>query len=210
LSTTRRFDLTADDRLICEGRGLDPARWSWRDDGGPAARTAGGAREAMEAMARRHSLRHLVVAVIGPREATDAQEVAAEAIGTGLAGIGVTMICGGKSGVMRAVSKGHADAGGTPIGILPDHGPEGANPFVAIPLPTGLSEGRNMVIAKAARALIAVGGSYGTLSEVAYGLHFGKPVIGLQNAPRVEGVRHVATPEAALEAVCGALIAGAS
>jgi hypothetical protein len=206
LSTTRPWELTEDDRLVRGSRVLDPPRWAWREAPVGAARTVLCPHEALLAVARRHALRHLVVAMIGPREATPAQEAAAEAVARGLAPLGVTMICGGKSGVMEAACRGFAAAGGAPVGILPDHGPEGANPYVAIPLPTGLSEGRNMVIAKAARVLIAVGGSYGTLSEVAYGLHFAKPVIGLENAPEVDGVQHVETPAAALREVSAALI----
>ena len=137
---------------------------------------------------RFNSLRHLVVGVIGPREATKPQLEAAQHIGTQLGKLGLTLICGGKSGVMEAVSKGCREVGGTMIGILPDSQPDAANQFVDIPLPTGLGEARNMIIAKSARVLISVGGSYGTLSEIAYGLHFSKPVIGIEGAPAIEGL----------------------
>ena len=151
-------------------------------------------------------LRHLVVGVIGPRAASERQEHLALEIGRLLGALSVTTICGGRSGVMEAVSRGVYEAGGLSIGILPDHGPETANPFVSIPLPTGLSEGRNMVIARAARVLIAVGGSYGTLTEMAYGLHFGKVVIALDDAPEIDGLTRVATTAEAIEACCAALL----
>lgn len=173
----------------------------------PAGRV--GPLEALAALRQQTNLHHLVVGVIGPRQASPAQEAAAEAMGGVLAKVGITVICGGKSGVMQAVCKGCAAAGGLAIGILPGTDPDDANPHVAIPLPTGLSEGRNMVIARAARVLIAVGGSYGTLSEVAYGLHFSKAVIGLEDAPQVEGVQHAATVEAAADLAMAALIATA-
>ena len=100
-------------------------------------------------------------------------------------------------------------AGGLMVGLLPGSKPDEANPFVGIPLPTGLGEARNMIIAKSARVLVAIGGSYGTLSEVAYGLHFSKPVISLNDAPDVDGVRHVADADEAVAAVLEELLLAA-
>lgn len=206
---TAAYQVTADGRVLRGRCALAPATWTWRDADAVPAEAVESARAALDAVAASGCLRHLVVGVIGPREATPAQSAAAEAVGAGLAALRLTMICGGKSGVMEAACRGHAGGGGAPIGILPGHDTEEANPFVAIPLPTGLSEGRNMVIAKAARVLIAVGGSYGTLTEVAYGLHFGKTVIGVADAPRVDGLRHVGDADAAIEAACAALLESA-
>lgn len=81
---------------------------------------------------------------------------------------------------MEAVSRGAAEAGGIVVGILPTPTAEGANPHVTIPVPTGMGEGRNVIVARASEALIAVGGWYGTLSEIAYALRMGTPVIGLR------------------------------
>lgn len=199
-----------DDATVSVGaRRIDPVRWTRGPEVAQATGRPATALEAMGALSRHVPLRHLVVGVIGPREAGPAQVAAAEAVGRALAGVGVTVICGGKSGVMEGVCKGCLAAGGLAIGILPGNDPAEANPYVAIPLPTGLSEGRNMVIARAARVLIAIGGSYGTLSEVAYGLHFGKPVIGLEDAPEVDGVRHAGSVDAAVELALAALIATA-
>lgn len=156
------------------------------------------------------SLQHLVIGVIGPSEANAAQIAAAKKIGARLASLGLTLICGGRTGVMRAVSEGCNSVDGLLIGILPGNHPNEANEFVSIPLPTGLGEARNMVIAKAARVLIAVGGSYGTLSEVAYGLHFGKPVIGLEGAPEIDGVIQITDADAAVDAVLEALLFNAA
>lgn len=111
---------------------------------------------------------------------------------------------------MEAASKGCKESGGLLIGILPKSDPSEANSFVGIPLPTGLGEARNMIIAKSARVLIPVGGSYGTLSEVAYGLHFSKPVICIEGAADVEGVAHVENADAAVSAALEALLLTAS
>lgn len=203
------YQVTADGQVLRDGHALHAATWTWHAGATAPAGDVESAKAALGAVAAGCSLRHVVVGVIGPRDASSAQCAVAEAVGAGLAEMRLTMICGGKSGVMEAACRGHSSAGGAPIGILPGHDAEGANPFVAIPLPTGLSEGRNMVIAKAARVLIAVGGSYGTLSEVAYGLHFGKAVIGVEAAPRIDGVHHVADADAAIEAACAALLDGA-
>lgn len=199
-----------DGTVVASGARLDPARWRRVPAEGPMSGRQATAREAMTVLARQAPLRHLVVGVIGPRAATEAQTAAAEAVGRQLAGFGITVICGGRSGVMEAVCRGCHAAGGLAIGLLPGTDPDEANPFVGIPLPTGLSEGRNMVIARAARVLIAIGGSYGTLSEVAYGLHFGKAVIGLEGAPEVEGVRHAGGVDAAVDLALAALLDTAS
>ncbi|WP_333828231.1 TIGR00725 family protein [Pararhodobacter sp.] len=203
------FTLGTDDTVFINGARLDPL--AWRTDAPVPAGTGQpvSAQVAMKALSRRFPLRHLVVGVIGPREATAAQVSTAEALGEALGVLGVTVICGGRSGVMEAVCKGVSAAGGLAIGILPGSTPDEANPFVGIPLPTGLGEARNMIIAKSARVLIAVGGSYGTLTEVAYGLHFGKAVIGLSDAPRVEGVQHADSVGAAIRLMLEALAAAA-
>ena len=193
--------------LLQRGAALDVRRWLWEPSGALPIQEADSAHDAMKQLSDKHSLRHLAVGVIGPRDASSAQRATAEAIGEGLGRLGITVICGGKSGVMEAVCKGCDAVGGLSIGILPGHSADDANAFVGIPLPTGLSEGRNMVIAKSARALIAIGGSYGTLSEVAYGLHFSKSVVGLDGAPEVEGLLLRETPAEALEATCAALLA---
>ncbi len=134
------------------------------------------------------SLRQIVVGVIGPRDATEEQLEVAEQIGAALGKLGVTLICGGREGIMEAVSKGCHNSDGLMVGMLPGSESGSANQYVDIPLPTGLGEARNMIIAKSSRVLIAVGSSYGTLSEIAYGLHFSKPVIGVAGAPGIEGV----------------------
>lgn len=118
------------------------------------------------------------VAVVGASRPTEAQAAAAELVGTGLARAGAIVITGGGPGVMAAASKGAAQAGGTVVGILPGVDRTGANPWVGIALATGLGELRNGLIVRSADAVLAVGGAYGTLSEVALALATGVPVVG--------------------------------
>ncbi|MGE4527857.1 MAG: TIGR00725 family protein [Rhodospirillaceae bacterium] len=129
------------------------------------------------------------IGVIGPREDDTEREAAAEAVGRLLAEAGFTVLCGGRGGVMRAASKGAAEAGGLTIGLLPGDNAADANPYVAVPIASGIGEARNAIIACAAAVLVVIGDSYGTLSEVALGLRFGKTVFGLCHPPQVEGVR---------------------
>ena len=147
-----------------------------------------------------HPLRQ-PVGVIGPRDAPAENLAIAETVGRALGSIGFTVVCGGRQGIMEAVCRGVAAAGGISVGLLPEAEASAANAFVTIPLATGIGEARNAIVARSAFCLVAVGDSYGTLSEVALGLQFGRPVIGLAGAAQVPGVRHVATAEEAVDAV---------
>jgi uncharacterized protein (TIGR00725 family) len=147
-----------------------------------------------------HPLR-IPVGVIGPREASDAHLRAALEVGELLAECGFIVICGGRQGVMQAVCEGVARNGGTSIGLLPENDPSHANHYVTVALATGIGEARNALIARAALCLVAVGDSFGTLSEVALGRHFGKRVFGLEGAARVDGVEHVADAREAVTRV---------
>jgi len=122
-----------------------------------------------------------IVAVVGGSSCTAAEAQLAEALGRRLAEAGAIVVCGGLTGVMEAVAKGVRAAGGTTIGILPGNDRHDANPFIDIPLATGMGEMRNAVIVRAAGAVVAVGGGHGTLSEVALALRIGTPVAGLQD-----------------------------
>jgi uncharacterized protein (TIGR00725 family) len=120
------------------------------------------------------------VAVVGPARATEAEMEWAETIGRELALQGVIVLTGGGPGVMEAASRGAQAGGGWAVGILAGTDREQANPHVALPLPTGLGEARNAVLVTAAQAVIAIGGSAGTLSEIGLALKLGRKVIGLQ------------------------------
>jgi uncharacterized protein (TIGR00725 family) len=112
---------------------------------------------------------------------------------------GAVLVCGGLGGVMEAACRGARGEGGTTVGILPGLDRGAANPHLDVALATGLGEARNALVVRAADALIAVGGAYGTLSEIALALKAGKRVIGL-GSWQIDGVRPAAGPEAAVEA----------
>ncbi len=137
------------------------------------------------------------VAVVGASQAARELEATAEQVGTLLARAGAIVITGGRGGVMAAASRGAHDAGGTVIGLLPGTSRGEANEWVTIALPTGLGELRNGLIVRAADVLIAVGGAYGTLSEVALALATDVPVIGL-GSWAIDGIEQTATPEDAV------------
>jgi uncharacterized protein (TIGR00725 family) len=118
-------------------------------------------------------------------------------VGRLLARRGAVVVCGGLGGVMEAACRGASREGGTAVGILPGLDRGAANPFVSVAVATGLGEARNALVVRAADALIAVGGAYGTLSEIALALKAGKPVIGL-GTWEIDGVERVEGPEAAV------------
>jgi uncharacterized protein (TIGR00725 family) len=115
--------------------------------------------------------------------------------------MGCVVLCGGRGGVMRATCEGVASAGGVSVGLLPGDTIADANDAVTIPIATGIGFARNALIARAALCIVAIGGSYGTLSEMAYGMQFGKPVFALRGTPAIEGVEIVASVDAAIDAV---------
>jgi uncharacterized protein (TIGR00725 family) len=120
------------------------------------------------------------VAVIGSGEPDSERDRQAEEVGRALAEQGAVLVCGGLGGVMEAACRGAATAGGTTVGVLPGPDRRAANPHLTIALPTGMGELRNGLIVRAADAVIAVGGEYGTLSEIGFALKLGRPVVGLR------------------------------
>ncbi len=120
-----------------------------------------------------------VIAVIGAAECTPAEEVQAAYIGRLLAEQGAVLISGGRTGVMEAACGGAKAGGGLTIGVLPGDSADEANRYVDVAIVTGMGEARNAIIVNSADAVIAVGGEYGTLSEIALALKRGIPVIGL-------------------------------
>jgi uncharacterized protein (TIGR00725 family) len=119
------------------------------------------------------------IAVIGDSACSDQEARLAETVGELLARRGAVVVCGGLGGVMEAVCRGARSGGGLTVGILPGDDPEAANRWVDLPIVTGMGEARNALVVKSARAVIAIGGGYGTLSEIAYALKNRIPVIGL-------------------------------
>jgi uncharacterized protein (TIGR00725 family) len=123
----------------------------------------------------------------------------AESVGRLVAQRGAALVCGGLGGVMEAACRGARAEGGSTIGILPGLDRSAANPHVQVAIATGLGEARNALVVRAADCLIAVGGAYGTLSEIALALKAGKRVVGL-NTWEIEGITPVDSAEAALSA----------
>lgn len=121
----------------------------------------------------------MIIAVIGNASCSTEEAELAEAVGEELAQQGATVICGGLGGVMEAVCRGAKSKGGLTVGVLPGEDSSMANPYVDIPIVTGVGYARNMAVVKSAQAVIAIGGNYGTLSEIAYALKRDIPVIGL-------------------------------
>lgn len=140
--------------------------------------------------------RHLI-AIIGAGRADESLMRIAETCGSLIAKKGAVLLCGGLGGVMEAAAKGASSAGGITVGILPGDSKESANPYIDIPVVTGFGEGRNIIIVRSADGFIAIGGEYGTLSEIAFALKAGKPVIGI-NTWDIKGIIKVESPEEAV------------
>ncbi len=125
-------------------------------------------------------MKHVLVAVIGAATCSLAEAKAAETVGRLLAEGGATVLCGGRGGVMEAACRGAHLAGGLTVGILPGDDPSEANPFVDVAIATGLGEARNAIVARTVSAVVAIGGRYGTLSEIAFALKHRLPVVGVK------------------------------
>lgn len=151
------------------------------------------------------------MAVCGPREATDAQRAAAHDVGALLARAGAVVLCGGGTGVMAAVAAGASAAGGLVIGVRPGTDLDDACPGLSAVVATGMGEARNAVLVNSADAVIVIGGSWGTLSELALAQRAGIPVVTLgswrvldvRGAPIPDGPVPVRTPGEAVERALG-------
>jgi len=142
-----------------------------------------------------------LVGVIGSGQCDAETAHLAEVVGRLLAERHFVVLTGGRGGVMEAASRGAKQAGGLTIGILPGCEPTEANPYVDIPLATGLREARNAIVARASEVIIAIAGEYGTLSEIALALKMGRRVIGLGTWTVARDVMVVETPQQAIEKV---------
>lgn len=138
--------------------------------------------------------RRVQIAVIGAGDCTGEEGDAAREIGKILAESGAILISGGLSGVMEASCRGAASSGGITVGILPGTGD--GNPYLSVRVRTGMSHARNYLVVESADAVIAVGGGYGTLSEISFALKAGKPVFGYRTWD-IPGVSACPTPEEA-------------
>ena len=123
----------------------------------------------------------MLISVIGESKATDQNYSIAKKVGVLIARSGATLVCGGLDGVMEAACKGAKSAGGSTIGILPGLSKNEANQWIDIPICTGLGDARNIVVVRTGSAVIAIGGAYGTLSEIGHALSDGKPIFALNS-----------------------------
>lgn len=139
------------------------------------------------------------IAVIGAGVASPEEETLAEEVGRLLAEAGAVVVCGGLGGVMEAASRGARGAGGRSLGLLPGPDPSAANAWIDTPVPTGMGEARNALVVRTGEAVVAVGGSWGTLSEIALARKMGRTVV-LLGTPPVEGldVPRASAPEDAV------------
>src|SRR5262245_60808717 len=151
------------------------------------------------------------VAVVGPGEAAEPRDTIAERVGALLADSGAVLVCGGLGGVMQAACRGAAERGGLTVGLLPGRDRTAGNPYLSIVLPTGMGELRNGLVVGAVDGVIAVGGGWGTLSEMALAMKAGKPVAsvgGWSLAPPepVDAIVELATAEDAVRWMLAAMI----
>lgn len=182
---------------------LDPWAWLWAEVATEVAEDAEAVtpRDAVRRLQNAGVCRQVPIGIVGPRDPSGRERKIAEALGEAVGGLGVPVLCGGKTGVMEAVARGAKRVGALTIGIVPDNEWRRANDYIDLPLATGLGPARNVLVARMSLALVAVGGQYGTITEVAYGLHFDKPVFGLEGAPDIEGVRRMTDPDAVVAAL---------
>ena len=150
------------------------------------------------------------VSVIGAGDPHADARSAAESVGRELAAHGAVLVCGGRGGVMEAACRGAHAAGGVTVGLLPDDDRRHANPYLTVSVPTGMGGLRNGLVARAGGAGIAVGGEFGTLSEIGFALKLGRPVVGLgtwrlaRDTGAVDAIEEAADPA---DAVARALAA---
>lgn len=155
-----------------------------------------------------------IIGVVGATRADPKTLQLAEEVGKEIARRGAAVVCGGLSGVMEAVCRGARTEGGLTIGIIPSDDRKDANPYVQVPIVTGMGVGRNVMLVKTADVVIAVGGEYGTLSEIAHALNLGKVVVGLETwdlekaaAWPIPGLLKAMTPKEAVDMAFNAISA---
>jgi uncharacterized protein (TIGR00725 family) len=145
------------------------------------------------------------VSVVGSGEAFGELYEKAREVGRLVAGRGGTVVCGGRSGVMEAAARGAAEAGGVAIGILPDVDRKEANEYLSYSVATGTGHARNLAVVCSGDVVVAVGGEYGTLSEIGLALKVGRPVVALMSWDLGEHVAVASSPEEAVEAAFASL-----
>ena len=143
----------------------------------------------------------IYIGVIGAGICPDRTYDLAGDVGFEIGKNGWTLVCGGLGGVMEGAAKGCAEAGGMTIGILPGLNRDSANPYIRVPIPTGLGDGRNLLVVRASDILVAIAGGHGTLSEIALALKAEKPVIGIETWNDIKGVHYVSDCRDAIQTI---------
>lgn len=146
------------------------------------------------------------VAMIGPGDGGERECEAARFVARHLAGAGMAIVCGGRGGVMAAAARGATECGGIAIGILPEEDDRNANEWLSVAVPTGMGELRNAIVARSGVCLVAIGGNMGTLSEMAMGLKWGKPVFVLHGDVALPGAVAAINANDLLEKVVNSLL----
>lgn len=141
------------------------------------------------------------IGIIGAGTCHEAHYQLAGNLGLEIGKRGWFLICGGLGGVMEGAARGCLEAGGMTVGLLPGLNRESANPYIKVPVPTGLGEGRNLLVVRASDVLISIAGGYGTLSEIALALKADKPVIGLETWKDISGMRYASDYHEAIRMV---------
>ncbi len=141
------------------------------------------------------------IGVIGAGECSQELYALARELGHGIGRNRWVLFCGGLGGIMEAAAEGCNREGGMTVGLLPGNDKDAANPFIRLPIPTGLGEGRNLLVVRASDMVVALSGGYGTLSEIGLALRIGKPVVGLKTWPGIDGIEYVETAEQAIGVV---------
>jgi len=141
----------------------------------------------------------IIIGVIGTSQATNEELKIAEEVGKEIAKNNGILVCGGEGGVMEAACKGAKSANGLTIGVIPGFSARDANPYVDVPVITGMSHARNIIVVRTSNAIIAIGGSYGTLSEIAFALRLGVPIIGLNTWEVSSEIKSASTPKEAVK-----------
>ena len=141
------------------------------------------------------------IGVIGSGFCSDSIYELARDLGFEIGKKGWTLVCGGLGGVMEGAARGCLEAGGTTVGILPGLEKRAANPYIKIAIPTGLGDGRNLLVVRASDVLVSIAGGYGTLSEIALALKMSRPVIGLETWKDIQGIHYVSDPNEARKAI---------
>ena len=145
------------------------------------------------------------IGVIGAGKCSDVTYNMARDVGFEIGKKGWTLVCGGLGGVMEGAAKGCTEAGGLTIGLLPGLNRDSANPYIRVPIPTGLGDGRNLLVVRASDILVAISGGHGTLSEIALALKAKKPVIGLETWRHITGITYATDYRAAIQTIEGLL-----